>query len=121
MVCPEFTEAPSTVRSKSFGCAVPPLTSLITLRETKLSSQEPKVSPWAKWEGTADLLTIKVNALETSPLGTWHTSAFGVGGGIVPLSSFFIIQVREVLESAKPRHSVENVASYSGSGISDTA
>ena len=85
------------------------------------SSHEPKVSPWAKWALTDDLLTSRVNDLEISPAGTWHTWTLKLpDGGIIPLSSFFIIQVREAPESAKPRHSVENVASYPGSGISDT-
>ena len=112
-----------TVIVKSDAELVPPslfTTSLITVRDAELSSHEPKVSPWAKWAGTADSLTRSVNALDMSPAGTWHIGTLGVSGGIMPLSSFVMIQVIESPELAKPRHSLENVASYPGSKNSET-
>ena len=66
------------------------------------------------------MLTSIVNALEISPAGIWHIDTLASSGGIMPLSSFVMIQVIESPELAKPRHSLENVASYPGSKNSET-
>ena len=58
------------------------MTFLITLRDAGSAPHEPKVSPWAKWAGTADAPTLIVWKLSGFPGGIWQIKIFGSGAAL---------------------------------------